>query len=92
MEASNFHSMIDWQQCNRSEPPLTMDVSCECLQLLVTTGDKIIALPDLPNHTQAVERMIKLVTATSAEVISHEERDRMIRSRLEKDFHSMLQH
>ena len=103
MEVSNFHSMIDWQRCNRSGPPLTMDVRSECLQLLVTTGDKITALPDLPNHTQVVERMIKLVTATSVEVVGLKERDRLICSRIEgrkrlpkfntkKDFHSMLQH
>ena len=106
MEASSFHSIIDWQRFNRSEPPLTMDVSSECLQLLATTGDKITALPDLSNHMQAIERMIKLVTATSSSrdlVVGHEERERLIRSRIEdrkrlpkfntkKNSHSMLQH
>ena len=75
-----YHSMIDWHRCNLSEPPLTMDVRSQCLKLMVTTGDKITTLPDLPNHTQAVERMMKLVTATSVEAVAHEERGRLIRS------------
>ena len=95
--------MIDWQQCNLSEPPLTMNISSVRLQHLIASGDKITNLPDLPNHTQAVERIIKLVTASSVEVVGQQERDRLIRSRIEgrkrlpifntkKDFCSLLQH
>ena len=73
--------MWPFMQSERAAP--IMDVSSECMQLLVTTGDKITALPDLPNHTQAVERMIKLVTATLVEVEGHEGRDWLIRSWVE---------
>ena len=78
-----------------------MDVSSESLQLLITTGDKITTLPDLANHTQAIERLIKLLTATSVEVVEHHERDTQIQSWIEgrkrlpgfnkKNFHSMMQ-
>lgn len=79
--------MVDWQRYSLSKPLLTMEVNSDYLVLLITTGEKISALLDLPNHTQAVERMIKIVTAISIVVVGNEERDRLIRleKRAERD-------
>ena len=80
-EAVDYPDLINWQLEKISEPPLTKSIPDEELDQLVATGDRF---PEVkyPNHTQSVERCIKLVTEASSLVCGYKKRDGLIRSRL----------
>lgn len=80
--ATAFHLMIDWQNIQLTEPPLTRRVSSDDIISLIKTKEKPSALPDFPCHTQAVERHIKLVTQASKSVVGSAARDGFIRNRI----------
>ena len=65
--------MIDWKQCTVTSPPLLSHLSNEQL-----TYDQPIILFHIPCHSQAVERAIKDITATSSKVYGHKARHGMI--------------
>ena len=78
----NYTDMINWQEENVTEPPLTRGISSEEIDILIRTkGQK--EFPNLPCHTQAVERCVKLVTEASSLVCGDESRDGLILSRIE---------
>lgn len=81
--ATAFHLMIDWQNIQLTEPPLTRRVSSEDIMSLIKSKEKPSALPDFPCHTQAVERHIKLVTQASKSVVGAAARDGFIRNQIE---------
>ena len=54
-----YVDMIDWDQVEKTEPPLTMDMSEATI--LSAMANPLI-LPKYPNHTQGVERLIPVVT------------------------------
>ena len=78
-DAVSYTDLIDWQTVNVTEPPLTKNLSNEKLDELIVTGD-IFPLPKYPNHTQSVERCIKLVTEASSLVTGTQRSDGLIRS------------
>ena len=81
LECDNYIDLINWQKVVITEPPLTMDLSDETI--ISNIQNKVVYKSvKYPVHTQAVERVIKLVTEASAEVCSHEAREGLIRSRL----------
>ena len=84
-EATDYVDLINWQECNITEPPLTKHISDEDLKLLVGSGEAtpVLDFPQFPCHTQAVERCVKLVTEASAAVCGAPARDGFIRARLE---------
>ena len=59
-----YVQMIDWKKEMLTEPPLTMSFSKKELLQSVKLN-KILFFPDIPNHTQGVEYMIKMVTLAS---------------------------
>lgn len=62
-----YDALLDFTQFDTiTEPPLTMEIPVE--QLIN------FDVPDLPSHTQATERCIKLVTEASQRVIGRESR------------------
>ena len=81
--ASEYHQMIDWQTTNVTEPPSTKYLTNTEVETLIKSKEKPKNMTDFPCHTQAVERMIKLVTDASAAVVGQENRDGYIRARIE---------
>lgn len=79
--AQNYFDMIEWQD-DITEPPLTKDISETQLEELIKSQEAYQGLTDLPCHTQAVERLIKLVTEASEKVCGEERRDGYIRTTL----------
>jgi hypothetical protein len=80
-DAREVYHLIDWQNSHITEPPLTTDILEEHVKLFVTSGEPPKA--NLPCHTQAVERCVKLVTKSPAAVCGAKSRDVFIQSRLE---------
>ena len=56
--------MIDWSVEPCTEPPLTMDTS---LDTIMEAFSNLFILPPFPNHTQAVERMVRGVTEVATQ-------------------------
>ena len=81
--ASEYHLMIDWQTTNVTEPPSTKYLTNTEVETLIKRREKPKNMTNFPCHTQAVERMIKLVTDASAAVVGQESRDGYIRARIE---------
>jgi hypothetical protein len=83
-EAAEYFEMIDWWSADRLEPPLTRQISTQLLEQYTTREciPPVFSLPQLPCHTQAVERCVRLVTDACASVCE-KERDGYFRSRIE---------
>ena len=58
-DAPNYFDLIDWEVEPCTEPPLTIDFD---LDTILTAFSNPFILPAFPNHTQAVERMVRVVT------------------------------
>lgn len=71
--ATSYIDIIDWKVESFTEPPLTMSFTRNQLLKSVKSGE-ILIFPDIPNNTQGVERMIKLVTDASKTVHDHDKR------------------
>ncbi|VEN43556.1 unnamed protein product, partial [Callosobruchus maculatus] len=86
MGASSYMDLIDWSTSVITEPPLTMGLSGEVLNDIVKNPATSILSSEIksyPCHTQAVERAVKIVTEASAAVCGGDNRDGMIRAKLE---------
>ena len=62
-----------------TEPPLTLEYTLEHLESRVESGN-VLKFPDVPCHSQGVERMVKLVTKVSKSVKSFRRRNEDILS------------
>ena len=82
-DAPTYYSMINWQDCQLEEPPMTRKIPDEVIETTVIENKEFLPLTDFANHTQAVERIIKMVTDASITVVGHDARDGAIRARLE---------
>ena len=56
--------MIDWESEPWTEPPLTMEFDLDTIMGVIESP--LILLP-YPNHTQAVERMVRVVTEVATQ-------------------------
>ena len=65
--------MIDWEEEQKTEPPLTMSLSEE---IIISALDKRLILPSYPNHTQAVERTVPVVTEACKQKVGYLARHR----------------
>ena len=80
-DADNFCDMIDWQNAVVTPPPLLHDVANKCDDVIwkaINEGTQISSgneLLNIPCHTQAVQRMIKLVTTASTKICGQKSRD-----------------
>ena len=86
-QAGSYHDMVDWN-INITEPPLTTYISDEDIFQYIETGDlpRISAISlgsttmnNIPCHSQAVERNVKLVTEASQNVVGQISRDGYIK-------------
>ena len=82
--ATDYIDVIDWKQVAATEPPLTIHVSKDELQMFVVNREvSVIDFPKFPCHTQAVERVVNLITEASAAVCGTDSRDGFIRVRIQ---------
>jgi hypothetical protein len=80
-ECQNYTEIINWKNTVVTEPPLTLTLADHDISENIMSR-KTFEHEDFPNHTQAVERVIKLVTDASLAVCGPESRDGWIRARL----------
>ena len=73
IKARNYFDMVDWETEPSTEPPLTMDLSVQ--EILDCIGSPLI-LPPYPNHTQSVERMVRVVSEVSSKRVGYVARHR----------------
>ena len=83
-EANEYYNLINWQNEQVLEPPLLKNIPTEDIQKKIR--DKTmpgLTNSSIPCHSQAVERMIKLVTEASSKVCGKNEREGFITVTLE---------
>ena len=68
--------MIDWKKSLETEPPYTSKISDEDIVKII---DQPLQVPKWLNHTQAVERGIKVLTKACIAVTGRVERDGFIK-------------
>jgi hypothetical protein len=73
--AQNYYDLIDWEVEPCTEPPVTMDLSLETVMDAIREP---LRLPDYPNNTQAVERMVRVVTEVATKRAGYNGRHTMI--------------
>ncbi|KAG5899218.1 hypothetical protein JTB14_034476 [Gonioctena quinquepunctata] len=86
INASSYMDLIDWSTLVITEPPLTMGLPVEVLIDIVKNPDTSMLFSEIKSyrcHTQAVERAVKIVTEASATVCGSENRDGVMRAKLE---------
>lgn len=52
--------MLKWEKAPIFEPPFTRDISADVLKAHISSGE-MLAIPDIPSHTQATERAVQMV-------------------------------
>ena len=79
--ADNYDELVNWQDYQRTEPPMMMNITNEEIDIAIETGQRW-TLDNFPCHTQAVERHVKLVTEAAAAVCGELRRDGYVRAKL----------
>ena len=79
-EAINYFDMIDWESEPSTEPPLTIDLSLDKIMACIETP---MVFPAFPNNTQAVERMVRVMTEVASKKVGYHSRHRHILQKLE---------
>ena len=74
-EALNYFDLIDWDVEPCTEPHLTVDID---LDNILRVFNDPLSLPPFPNHTQAVERMVRVVTEVATKRVGFTGRHRLI--------------
>ena len=69
--------MVDWEGLERTEPPLTMDLSEDTLLSVMANP---LHLPSYPNHTQGVERFMPVMEQACGQRVGFTARNRLILS------------
>lgn len=85
-EAREYFELINWQDCELTEPPITSRISTDHLQEIIKNPDPDVLSVNFgkyPCHTQCVERCVKLVTEASVAVCGADARDGFIRARVD---------
>ena len=75
IEAVNYFDLIDWSAEPCTEPPLTIDFDLDTIK---GAFQKPIILPAYPNDTQAVERMVRVVTEVATQRAGYTGRHRCL--------------
>lgn len=80
-DAEDYHSLVNWQELPRTQPPMLKDVSDDEIEKAIQIPQKW-TLDDFPCHTQSVERHVKMVTEAAASVCGDMRRDGYIRAKI----------
>jgi len=82
-EAQDYTEIIDWNSCALHPPPMLRNLSEDDIREIIRSATKPVGeIQKFPCHTQATERIVKLVTEASSKVCGFENRDGYIRSTL----------
>lgn len=81
LNAEEYSDLIDWFECPRTEPPLLKKISDEDVDRAIESKCKW-DLENIPCHSQAVERHVRIVSQASAAVCGELRRDGYIRAKL----------
>ena len=65
--------LIDWEVEQKTEPPLTMSLSDDTI---LSAFETPLILDNYPNHTQAVERTVPVVTESCLQKVGYTARHR----------------
>ena len=79
-QAANYFDLADLDNEPCTEPPLTMDMD---LDTIMGAFREPLNLPPYPNNTQAVERLVRVVTEVAPKRAGYTSRHRMILKLLE---------
>ena len=74
-DSKRFCDMVDLESAEKTEPPVTKDLSDEAVLSALTAP---LILPAFPNNTQSVERMVRVVTLAATKRAGHAARHRLI--------------
>ena len=81
--AGEYYEVIDWSELAVMEPPVVNAMTDTKLWQFIRMDEiPTILFPKFPSHTQAVERLEKVVTEASKNVCRSNSRDGFIRARL----------
>ena len=80
-ECNDYHDIISWQSIDVTEPPATMAISETELENHIAAKNSF-EVGRYPLHTQAVERVIKIVSEASSQVCGQETREGYVKARL----------
>ena len=76
INANNYIDLIDWDSISITEPVFTKNIEMsEIKEMIQNKQFNVNVIPNIPCHTQAVERHIKIVTEASAAVVGQENRE-----------------
>ena len=81
IEANDYCDMIDWQELAITETAGTRSMSKADIEENIQS-QIIFQAPEFPNHTQAVERCVKLVTEAPVAVVGEKKRGGFIRNKI----------
>ncbi|GBM69300.1 hypothetical protein AVEN_86630-1 [Araneus ventricosus] len=83
--ATDYVDLIDWQPCNVTPPTVLRQISSHEFVNMIRDDVPMDGrdLIKFPSHTQAVERIVKLVTEASRRRVGPQNRDGFIRATLE---------
>ena len=80
LEAESYWHLVNWEQEQSTEPPLTMKMSKD--EILRGLEEPIV-LPKYPCHTQSVERTVPVVTESCLQKVGYTGRHQWILSTME---------
>ena len=73
VQATIYVDLIKWEDEQKTEPPLTIALSKETI---LSAFEQPLMLPAYPNHTQAVERNVPVVTESCKQKVGYSARHR----------------
>ena len=82
-KATIYIDLIDWEVEQKTEPPLTMSLSDA---VILSALEKPLTLASYPNHTQTVERTVKVVTESCLQKVGYSGRHRYLRNILSQKY------
>ena len=80
LKAQSYVELIDWDKAQKTEPPLTKQMSKEDI---LSVLEAPLKLPSYPCHTQDVERLIPVVTESCLQKVGYSARHGWILSTME---------
>lgn len=84
--ADSYDELIHWQNCELTEPPMTINLAENDLRNLTSSEEMVhqhLRSLKFPCHNQTVERFVQIVTDVSSRVYGENNRDGLIRTRIE---------
>ena len=82
VNAGDYVDMINWQNVNVTEPPLTRQISINNFKKRISYISDTIDIVKITCDIQTVEQCIKIASNTSTSVCGNKARDGVIRAKL----------